>query len=63
MKVTAERIEDCQVVLSVEIEPERVERSMDKAYRKIVGRAILIYWSWDKEHDAIRLARLGRLIH
>ena len=31
--------------------------------RKIVGRAILIYWSWDKEHDAIRLARLGRLIH
>ncbi len=31
--------------------------------RKIVGRAILIYWSWDKEHDAIRLARLGRIIH
>lgn len=31
--------------------------------RKIVGRAILIYWSWDKKTHAIRFSRLGQLIH
>ncbi|MCL4486128.1 MAG: signal peptidase I [Nitrospirae bacterium] len=31
--------------------------------RKIVGRAVLIYWSWDKESDSIRLSRLGKIIH
>ncbi len=31
--------------------------------RKIVGRAILIYWSWNKNHDSIRMSRLGRIIH
>ncbi|TAK35205.1 MAG: trigger factor [Chloroflexota bacterium] len=39
LKVTAERIEDCQMVLNVEIDPTSVERSMDKAYRRIVGKA------------------------
>ncbi|MHB8368188.1 MAG: signal peptidase I [Leptospirales bacterium] len=31
--------------------------------RKIVGRAILIYWSWNKKKDSVRIARLGRIIH
>ena len=31
--------------------------------RKIVGRAVLIYWSWNKERDSIRLSRLGKIIH
>jgi signal peptidase I len=36
---------------------------------KIKGKAFLIYWSWDSEHDArplwerIRWSRLGKLIH
>lgn len=38
MKVTAERIPDSQVELNVEVEPEAVNKAMDKAYRRLVGR-------------------------
>ena len=38
MKVTTERAPNAQAVLEIEVEPERVERSMDRAYRKMVGR-------------------------
>ncbi len=38
MKVTAERVPESQVVLQIEVDPERVERSMDWAYRKLAGR-------------------------
>ncbi len=31
--------------------------------RKIVGRAVLIYWSWNKESGSIRLSRIGKMIH
>lgn len=31
--------------------------------RKIVGRAILIYWSWSKDRKAVRFSRLGKVIH
>ena len=38
MKVTTERLPDARVVLEVEADPERVERSLDQAYRRLVGR-------------------------
>ena len=38
VKVTSERIPDSQVRLEIEVEPERVQQSVEKAYRKIVGR-------------------------
>ena len=38
VKVTAERIPDSQVLLNIEVEPERIEQSVEKAYRKLVGR-------------------------
>ena len=38
MKVTSERIPGSQVVLSVEVEPTEVEKSLERAYRKLVGR-------------------------
>lgn len=38
MKVTASEIEGSQVVLDMEIEPERVEKAMEKAYRRIASR-------------------------
>ncbi|MGI5836563.1 MAG: trigger factor [Chloroflexota bacterium] len=38
MKVTASEIEGSQVVLEMEIEAERVEKAMEKAYRRIVSR-------------------------
>ncbi len=31
--------------------------------RKIVGRAVLIYWSWSKDRKALRFSRLGKIIH
>ena len=31
--------------------------------RKIVGRAILIYWSWSKDRKAVRFSRLGKVIY
>ena len=39
MKVTAERVPDSQVVLEIEVEPERVERSLDQAYRRLANKA------------------------
>lgn len=39
MKTTAERIENCQVVLNVEVDPAMVDRSLDRAYRRLVSKA------------------------
>jgi trigger factor len=38
LNVTAERIPDSQVLLTIEIDPERVEQSMDQAYRRVLPR-------------------------
>jgi trigger factor len=38
VKVSAERIPDSQVVLEIEVESERLERSLERAYRKLVQR-------------------------
>ncbi|MBI1885067.1 MAG: trigger factor [Chloroflexi bacterium] len=38
MKVSTERTPDSQVVLEIEVEPERLERSLDKAYRSLAQR-------------------------
>jgi len=38
MKVSTERIENSQVVLEVEAQPEEVERSLEDAYRRLVKR-------------------------
>lgn len=39
MKVKSERIENSQVVLEVEVEPEEEERSLEEAYRRVVKTA------------------------
>ncbi len=31
--------------------------------RLIKGKAMVLYWSWDKEHHRPRLGRIGRIIH
>lgn len=38
MRVSRERIPDSQVVLEIEIEPQQMERSLDRAYRRLVQR-------------------------
>jgi trigger factor len=38
MKVSAEKIENRQVVLNIEVEPEEMEKSLEGAYRRLVNR-------------------------
>ena len=38
MKVTAERMPDSQVLLNIEIDPERVESSLDQAFKRLAPR-------------------------
>jgi len=38
VKVVTQRLPDSQVILEIEVEPERLERSLDKAYRRLVQR-------------------------
>ncbi|MFC1899151.1 trigger factor [Chloroflexota bacterium] len=39
MKVTNEKIENCQTFLTVEMEPEEVEESLEKSYRRLAEKA------------------------
>lgn len=38
MKVSTQEIEKSQVVLEIEVDPPRLERAMDQAYRRMAGR-------------------------
>jgi trigger factor len=38
VKVSTERIPDSQVVLEIEVEPERLERSLERAYRRLAQK-------------------------
>lgn len=38
MKVATQEIEHCQVVLDIEVEDARLEKAVDQAYRRLVGR-------------------------
>jgi trigger factor len=38
LNITAERIQDSQVILTIEVDAERIEKSLDQAYRRNVGR-------------------------
>jgi trigger factor len=38
MKVSTERIPESQVVLEIEVEPEQLERSLDRAYRRLAQK-------------------------
>ena len=38
MKTTAERQPESQMLLQIEVEPDRVEKSVDQAYRRMVGK-------------------------
>src|SRR3990170_1058407 len=39
VRVSAERIPESQVVLQIEIEPDQMERALDRAYRRLAQRA------------------------
>lgn len=38
MKVTTQRLPESQVLLEIEVDPDQMQRSLDKAYRRLVQR-------------------------
>lgn len=65
MKVSAQKIPDSQVVLEIEVEPERVEKALDRAYRKLVTRTRVPGFRPGKAPRAMLERYLGRetLLH
>lgn len=41
MKVSTERLEDCQMVLNIEVEPEALEQSLERASRRLAARTTI----------------------
>lgn len=59
MKVTEEKIGNCQVVLNVEVEAERVERSLHQASQRVSQRARIPGFRKGRAPYRIVLQRLG----
>ena len=72
LKVSTERIPQSQVVLEIEVEPERLEKSLDAAYRRMVqrtnvpgfrrGKAPRVMLEREIGHDTLVQEALDRLI-
>ncbi len=60
MKVSTERLENCQVVLNIETEPHEVERSLEVAYRHLVKRTSVPGFRKGKAPRALLERHLGR---
>ena len=60
MKVSTERIPQSQVVLEIEVEPERLEKSLDAAYRRIVQRTNVAGFRRGKAPRAMLEREIGR---
>jgi trigger factor len=60
VKVTVERMPESQVLLNIEIDPERVETSMNQAYRRIAPRANVPGFRPGKAPRAILERHYGR---
>ena len=60
MKVSTERIPQSQVVLEIEVEPERLEKSLDAAYRRIVQRTNVPGFRRGKAPRAMLEREIGR---
>ena len=60
VKVSAQKIPDSQVVLEIEVEPERVEKALDRAYRQLVARTKVPGFRPGKAPRAMLERYLGR---
>jgi trigger factor len=60
VKVSAQKIPDSQVVLEIEVEPERVEKALDRAYRRLVTRTRVPGFRPGKAPRAMLERYLGR---
>lgn len=65
VRVSAQKIPDSQVVLEIEVEPERVEKALDRAYRRLVARTRMPGFRPGKAPRAMLERYLGRdaLLH
>ncbi len=65
MRVSVERIPESQVVLEIEIEPDQMERSLDRAYRRLVQRTEIPGFRKGKAPRGMLERHLGRerLVH
>ena len=65
VKVSVERIPESQVVLEIEIEPDQMERSLDRAYRRLVQRTDIPGFRKGKAPRGMLERHLGRerLVH
>jgi len=60
VRVSAQKIPDSQVVLEIEVEPERVEKALDRAYRQLVTRTRVPGFRPGKAPRAMLERYLGR---
>jgi trigger factor len=60
VRVSAQKIPDSQVVLEIEVEPERVEKALDRAYRQLVARTRVPGFRPGKAPRAMLERYLGR---
>jgi FKBP-type peptidyl-prolyl cis-trans isomerase (trigger factor) len=60
VKVTSSEIEGSQVVLEMEIEAERLEKSIDRAYRRLASRVNIPGFRRGKAPRAILERMIGR---
>ena len=60
MKTTLERLERSRVSLEIEVEPERIEQALERAYRKVVQRVTIPGFRKGKVPRRILEMRLGR---
>lgn len=60
MKATAEKIERCQVVLNIEVEPEELESSLEQAYRRLVSKTTVPGFRRGKAPRHLLERHLGR---
>ena len=61
MRVSSERIEHSQVVLNIELDPEEVERSLEKAYRRLVNSVSIPGFRKGKTPRPVLERHLGRV--
>ena len=60
MKVTREKTEDCQVFLTIEMEPAEVEESLEKSYYRLVSKAKIPGFRKGKAPRAILERYIGK---
>mgnify|MGYP001149557253 CR=1 FL=1 len=60
MKVNAERIENCQVVLNIEVEADELDKSLNESYHRLVNKVSIPGFRKGKAPRAILEQHLGK---